>query len=78
MKQAISDYMHIQSTEGTINQIRLDLDLDLDIAVGFVTLSSSANGPMSLLEKWWWQLNLWLSIEEAKSGGSPNGPISAQ
>ena len=78
MKQVISDYMHIQSTERTINQIRLDLDLDLDIAVGFVTLSSSANGSMSLLEKWWWQLNLWLSIEEAKSGGSPNGPISAQ
>ena len=51
MKQVISDYMHIQSTEGTINQIRLDLDLDFDIAVGFVTLSSSANGSMSLLEK---------------------------
>ena len=49
MKQVISDYMHIQSTERTINQIRLDLDLD--IAVGFVTLSSSANGSMSLLEK---------------------------
>ena len=78
MKQVISDYTHIQSTKGTINQIRLDLDLDFDIAVGFLTFSSSANGPMSLLEKWWWQLNLWLSIEEAKSGGSPNGPISAQ
>ena len=51
MKQVISDDMHIQSTKGTINQIRLDLDLDFDIAVGFVTLSSSANGPMSLLEK---------------------------
>ena len=29
--------------------------------VGFVTFSSFANGPMSLLENWWWQLNLWLN-----------------